>query len=163
MKKEATKKEQIQGIIIAILTAIVIFGGAYFASELKYCEVAPIKEVKLDEIGMIEFTTLLNDSEPSIVYIARPGCGFCQQQEPIVKEIVSETGTVVHYLNTDNLTNEEMLSLFSVDVELFGKDGKEFGTPTMLIVKSGKIVDSKVGLTEKQSLIDFFKKYDLIK
>lgn len=162
MKKEqGTKKEKIQSVIIAILSLIIILGGAYFASEIKYCE-TPEEVVLLQDIGMTEFTTLLHNNEPSIIYIARPGCGYCQQQKPIVESIVSEYGVVVHYLNTDNLTEDEMYSLFAVDTKLFGEDGKEFGTPTTLVVKSGKIVDSVVGLTDEDSLIDFFSKNELI-
>lgn len=161
-EQHSTKKEKIQSVIIAVLTLIIVLGGAYFASELKYCEVKEPVEL-LQEIGMTEFTTLLNEEEPSIIYIARPGCGYCQQQEPIVEETVEEYGLTVHYLNTDNLTETEMYSLFAVDKELFGEEGKDFGTPTTLVVKSGKIVDSVVGLTSKEGLVELFTKNDLIK
>lgn len=161
-QQQTTKTEKIQGIIIAVLTLVIILGGAYFASELKYCEVKEPVEL-LQDIGMTEFTTLLNEEEPSIIYIARPGCGYCQQQEPIVEQIVEEYGITVHYLNTDNLTDSEMYSLFKVDTKLFGEEGEDFGTPTILIVKAGKVVDSIVGLTAEDSLVDFFEENGLIK
>jgi len=162
MEQQSTNKEKIQSIVIAVLALIILFGGAYFASELKYCEMPEPVEV-LEEIGMTEFTTLLNGEESSIIYIARPGCGFCQQQEPIVESVALENDIVVHYLNTDNLTSDEMYSLFKVDTKLFGEEGKDFGTPTILIVKDGKIVDSVVGLTEEEGLISFFKDNKIIK
>ena len=78
MEEKGTKKEKIQSIIIAVLSLIIVFGVAFFASELKYCDVK--EEIQLEEIGMNEFITLLNDESASIIYIARPGCGYCQQQ-----------------------------------------------------------------------------------
>lgn len=161
--ENGTKKEKIQGIIIAILSVIIVLGGAFFASELKYCEVKEEPKVTLEEIGMNEFTTLLNDKSPSIVYIARPSCGFCQQQEPIVESLVASYELPLFYLNTDNLTDKEMLSLFKVDEKLFGKEGKEFGTPTTIAVKGGKIIDALVGLTQKADFEQFLKNNGFIK
>ena len=159
-----TKREKIQGIIIAILSVIIVFGVAYFASELKYCKNdTEEKIVELPQIGITEYTTLLNDSEASIVYVARPTCYYCQQQEPIVKELVSKYDLVFHYLNTDKLSSKEMDILYKSDTSLFGKDGSEFGTPTTLVVKNGKVVDSLVGLTQKDAFIEFLKTNGFIK
>lgn len=159
-----TKREKIQGIIIAILSVIIVFGVAYFASELKYCKNdTEEKIVELPQIGITEYTTLLNDSEASIVYVARPTCYYCQQQEPIVKELVSKYDLVFHYLNTDKLSSKEMDILYKSDTSLFGKDGSEFGTPTTLVVKNGKVVDSLVGLTQKDAFTEFLKTNGFIK
>ena len=161
---KGTKKERIQTAVIAILSLIIVFGGAYFASELKYCSTPGQKEGELEQIGMTEFTTLLNDDSASVIYIARPTCGYCQQQEPIVKEIIGEyEGLPIFYLNTDNLTSDEMSKLFKTDKALFGEDGKDFGTPTTIVVKKGKIIDSVVGLTDKDNYISFLKQNGFIK
>lgn len=160
---KGTKKEKVLTVVVVILSVIIVFGGAYFASELKYCSVADQKEVTLEQIGMSEFTTLLNDEEASIIYIARPTCGYCQQQEPIVKQILAEYELPLYYLNTDNLSSEEMSKLFETDEELFGKEGSEFGTPTTIVVKKGKIVDSTVGLTQKDDYLSFLKSNGFIK
>lgn len=160
---KGTKKERVLTIVVVVLSAIIVFGGAYFASELKYCSVAETKEVTLEQIGMNEFTTLLNDESASIIYIARPTCGYCQQQEPIVKQIFGEYDLPLYYLNTDNLSAEEMSKLFETDESLFGKDGSEFGTPTTIVVKNGKIVDSTVGLTQKDDYLSFLKNNGFIK
>ena len=162
MKEEqGTKKERIQGIIIAILSIIIVIGGAYFASELKYCKVE--EPIELEAIGINNFTTLLNDEAASIIYLARPDCGYCQQQEPIVKAVMNEYDLTIFYLNTNELTSENFKYLFSLDTKLFGEDGKDFGTPTILIVQKGKIIDSSVGLTQKESLVSLFTKHGFIK
>ena len=160
-----TKREKVQGIIIAILSVILVFGVAYFASELKYCKnnSSETPDIELPQIGILEYTTLLNNSDASIIYVARPTCYYCQQQEPIVKEIVGEYNLVFNYLNTDELSAEDMSVLFKSDVSLFGAEGKEFGTPTTLIVKGGKVVDSLVGLTQKNDFVNFLKTNGFIK
>lgn len=160
-----TKRERIQGVIIAILSVVIVFGVAYFASEIKYCKKGDIeeKEVELPEIGITEYTTLLNGNDASIVYVARPTCYYCQQQEPIVKGLVSSYDLVFHYLNTDKLSSDEMNILFKSDKSLFGDNGSNFGTPTTLVVKGGKVVDSLVGLTQKDAFISFLQKNGFIK
>lgn len=161
MKEEGTKKERIQGIIIAILSIIIVMGGAFFASELKYCKVEEPKE--LETIGFTNFITLLNDESASIIYLARPDCGYCQQQEPIMKAVMNEYDLNVFYLNTNELTSENFKYIFGLDKQLFGENGKEFGTPTTLIVQKGKIIDSTVGLAQKENLVKLFTKHGFIK
>ena len=156
-EKESTKREKIQTIVIAILAIIIVIMGAFFSSELKYCTVDK-KDVALEKISMLDFTTLLNDESTSIIYLARPGCGYCQKQEPIVKDIISEHELPLFYLNTDDLSEEDMYSIFKLDKKLFGENGENFGTPTVLIVKSGKIVDSQIGYTEKAEFEQFLAK-----
>lgn len=157
-EQNGTKKEKIQGIIIAVLAIIIVIGGSFFASELKYCK-SNSKDVELEEIGMTEFTTLLNGESAEIIYLARPGCAFCQKQEPIVKQIIAEHDVVFHYLNTDNLTQDQFNAIIDLDEDesLFGENGKKFGTPTILIVKEGKIVDAQVGYTEKAEFEKFLQ------
>lgn len=160
---EGTKKEKIQSVIIAIMGLIIVIGAAFFSSELKYCSVDSTGDVELSEIGMNEFTTLLNDESASIIYLAREGCTYCRQQKPIVKQLIAEHNLTFNYLDTDKLTEENMMSIFALDTELFGEDGKNFGTPTTLVVKEGKIVDSVVGLTQKADFELFLKNNGLIK
>lgn len=158
-ENKVTKKEKVQTIIIAILALIIVFMGAYFSSELKYCTVDN-KVVELEKISMDDFTTLLNNDSASIIYLARPGCSFCQKQEPIVKQIVSSSDLPFYYLNTDDLGYDDMEKIFKLDEDetLFGKDGEQFGTPTTLIVTSGKIVDALIGYTEKTEYEQFLVK-----
>lgn len=161
---KGTKKENILTVVVAVLALIIVVGFAYFASELKYCnKTTSDSSTDLPEIGMTEFTTLLNGDEPSIIYIARPGCTFCQRQKPIVQALATQYNLVFHYLNTDNLSSSEMSSIFKLDEKLFGEDGSEFGTPTTLIVKQGKIVDSVVGLTQSDEFVTFLTNNGLIK
>lgn len=154
-------KEKIQGIIIVILLLIITFGGSYFASEMKTCSNnTESKEVELASISYSEYKKLKKEDDLSIIYIARPGCSYCQQQEPIVKQIMQEYGLMVNYMNTDDMSSEEIEELIN-SYDVF-KGGDNFGTPTILLVQKGKIVDSTIGYSEKDALVSFFTEHELI-
>lgn len=155
-------KEKVQGIIIVILLLIIAFGGSYFASEVKKCgDTTETKEVELTSISYEEYKELKKKDELSIIYIARPGCSFCQQQEPIMKQLANSYDLKVNYLNTDNMSSDEVEELIA-SYDVFD-GGENFGTPTILLVKNKKIVDSVIGFKEKDSLLSFFKEHKLIK
>lgn len=159
MKEEqGTKKERIQGVIIAILSIIIVMGGAFFASELKYCKVEELRE--LETIGITNFTTLLNDEAASIVYIGKPDCGWCHQQTPIMQQVATEYDVNIFYMNAKELTSKDMTYLYGLDKEIFGE---EFGTPTTVIVQKGEIVDGSIGLLQKDALVSLLTKHGIIK
>lgn len=154
-------KEKVQGIIIVILLLIIAFGGSYFASEVKKCgDNTETKAVELTSISYKEYKEIKKQDELSIIYIARPGCSFCQQQQPIVKQIMQEYDITVNYLNTDDMTQDEADELIN-SYDVF-EGGKNFGTPTILLVQKNKIIDSVIGYTEKTSLLSFFEEHKII-
>ena len=80
---------------------------------------------------------------------------------PIVKQILSSYDIVINYLNTDNLSSEELNELISGYDAFNG--GENFGTPTFLIVGNNKVLDGIIGYTERDNLVDLFSKYNIIK
>lgn len=165
-----TKREKTLEIILIVLTIVLVIGFAYFASELKNCktcdsvvDLSLIKDAKVKNLANSKdeptFGELLEADKYSIIYIARPTCGACQVQTPIIEEIVAKDKINIYYLNTDNLVKEQFLQLYKIDTDLFGINGDKFGTPTILIVKKGVIVDSVVGVTEKDDLLQMFSIY----
>lgn len=114
---------------------------------------------ELNNISIDDYLSLLNGEEASIIYIARPTCSHCQVQKPIMENLVFKYENLkINYLNTDELDNEGIKKLQSSD-EFFNEG---WGTPTTLIVKGGKIVDSIAGETSGASLVELFKKYGII-
>lgn len=124
-------------------------------------ESASIKDEErkeLNTIGIDDYLTLLAGEEPAIVYIARPTCSHCENQKPIMENLVYKYDVKINYLNTDELDSDGMVKLQSSDD--FFNEG--WGTPTTLIVKGGKIIDAIAGETSGQSLVELFKKYGII-
>lgn len=114
---------------------------------------------ELSEIRMDTYLEYFNGSEDKIVLIARPTCQYCQVAEPIIQNVAFENDLDIYYLNTDNFEGEDEANLVRSDD--FFSEG--FGTPLLLVVKDGKIVNKVDGLTDKAHYIDFFKNTGFIK
>ena len=178
------KKEQIKTVAIIVLLLVIVFGGSYFASEIKSnkntssktttttndqkdtatdsdndAEISEDKQAELTSIDIDKYLSLKKGSDKSIIYISRPTCHYCQQEDPIMKNIVYETNITVNYLNTDELDDEGNSKLIKSD-DYFSEG---YGTPLILVVQKNKIVDKIEGLTSKEDIVSFFKKYDFIK
>ena len=178
------KKEQIKTVAIIVLLLVIVFGGSYFASEVKSnkntssktttttdkqkdtttngdndTEISEDKQAELNSIDIDKYLSLKKGSDKSIIYISRTTCHYCQQEDPIIKNIVYETNITVNYLNTDELDDDGNTKLIKSD-DYFSEG---YGTPLILVVQKNKIVDKIEGLTSKEDIVSFFKKYDFIK
>ena len=175
MKKENVEK--IKSATIVVLILIIVFGASYFTSELQECEnggsttttsdtsssstdttstssdIPEDEQGDLNEIDIDEYLDLKKGSKASIIYIGRPTCHYCQQMEPIVKNIVYEYGIKVNYLNTDELDDEGQADLIESD-DYFSEG---YGTPLLLVVKDDEIVDIQEGLSDKDTTVNFLK------
>ena len=172
MKKENIEK--IKSATIVVLVLIIVFGASYFASELQECDgvkstttsstdstttsstnsdISEEEQGDLKDIDIDEYLDLKEGSEASIIYIARPTCRYCQEMEPIVRNIVYEYDIEVNYLNTDELDDEGQAKLIESD-DYFSEG---YSTPLLLVVKDDEIVDILEGLSEKDTTVEFFR------
>lgn len=177
MKKEDVEK--LKSVTIVVLVLIIVFGASYFTSELQECDnggstttgstnnssndssdIPEEEQGDLKEIGIDEYLDLKEGSEASIIYVARPTCHYCQQMEPIVKNIVYEYGITVNYLNTDELDDEGQAKFIQSDDYFDEKGG--YGTPMLIIVKDDDFVDVLEGLNTRDTAVQFFKDNGLI-
>ena len=176
MKKEIIEK--VKSATIVVLVLIIVFGASYFTSELKECDnggsttttsstnnssndssdISEDEQGDLNEIDIDEYLDLKEGDEASIIYIARPTCHYCQEMEPIVKNIVYEYGVTFNYLNTDELDDEGQAEFIKSD-DYFSEG---YGTPLLLVVKDDEIVDIQEGLNNKDTTVNFFKDNGLI-
>lgn len=91
-------------------------------------------------------SVVLENSKISIVQFITEWSGVWQIMEPVCNEL--------------SKTYKSKISFFTVDVEGEKKLGHEYGVreiPTILIFKSGKIVDHSIGLTSKNELLSKIK------
>lgn len=112
----------------------------------------------LTNISIDQYLDLLKDDKYAIIYIGRPTCSHCHNQEPIMRYMVYKYGVTVNYLNTDELDSEGQNKLQKSND--YFQSG--WGTPLILIVKDNKIVDKFEGETSIEDLKTMFEKYDLI-
>ena len=176
MKKETIEK--VKNTTIVVLVLIIVFGASYFTSELQECDnggsstttssadnnssndttstssdIPEDEQGDLNDIDIDEYLDLKEGSEASIIYIARPTCHYCQEMEPIVRNIVYEYGIEVNYLNTDELNDDGQAKLIKSD-DYFSEG---YGTPLLLVVKDDEIVDIQEGLSDKDTTVNFLK------
>lgn len=170
MKKENIEKIKTATIIVLLL--VIVFGASYFTSELQGSDNSPTttsesnnssndtssssdipeeEQGDLTEIDIDEYLDLKEGSDASIIYVARPTCGYCQQMEPIVRNIIYEYGVTVNYLNTDELDDDGQAKLIESD-DYFSEG---YGTPLLLVVKDDEIVDIQEGYTDKDTTVNF--------
>ena len=110
-------------------------------------------------ININEYLELFNKpGEYSLVWVARPTCGYCQLTSPVVQKIIKDYGIFISYLNTDEFSEEDMTTFVQSD-ETFNEG---FGTPMLLLVGDGKILDSVDGATDTAHYIDFLKRSKFI-
>ncbi len=112
----------------------------------------------LTDISIDEYLSLLKGDKYAIIYIGRPTCSHCQNQEPIMRYMVYKYGVTVNYLNTDELDSDGQNKLQTSN-DYFSSG---WGTPLILVVKDNKIVDKFEGETSIEDLKTMFEKYDLI-
>ena len=78
------KKKALQRIGI-ILVVVAVLGLAFAVS--KKSESRPTTSFEFVDINIDQYLEKMNSEEKSIIYIARPGCSWCQKESPIVKKI----------------------------------------------------------------------------
>lgn len=160
-KKEKMNIEKLKNVVIILLSLIIVFGIAFVVPELKECGVCKEEQLDLTNINASEYKELLNGEEISLIYIASPTCGYCAQQEPIMKQLVNKYKIEVNYLNISAITNAESNEVYksyaSLQMEKYQLDGVR--TPTILLVQKGKIVDMNLGSMPLDNLVKFIQKH----
>lgn len=174
-------KDKLKNGIIITLILIIVFGASFMATGIDTNkkiedntdttmndtsttnnaskaqeESEAIKEEEqkeLENINVERYLELKEEDSPSIIYIARPTCHYCEIQGPIIKNIAYEKDLKIYYLNTDEMSAEESTTFIKSD-DTF-KDG--FGTPCTIVVKDDKIIGKLEGLTDKETMINFFQ------
>lgn len=152
-----TKDKIFKGIGVVVVV-LAILGMAFWVSSSYGSGPYEFEEIKIDE-----YLKYLKDSKSRIIYLARPGCSWCQKEDPIIRSVGSKNKLKIYYLDAtpflsgieDAPYTEDGLKLINSDEDWFKG---EFGTPNTLIVKNGKIIDGVNGYVEKKQLEDLFER-----
>lgn len=104
------------------------------------------------EIDVDTYLDLYEDDEDSIVLFSRPTCGYCQIAEPILHHIAYQYDLTINHVNTDEMDSDDSTKLLESDD--FFSDG--LGTPLLVVVSNGEIVDLVNGLVDTENYVQFF-------
>ena len=111
-----------------------------------------------NDIDIDEYLDLYDGSEDSIVLFSRPTCGYCQIAEPILHHIAYQYKLTINHVNTDEMSSDDETKL--VESDDYFSDG--FGTPLLVVVSNGEIVDMVGGLVDTENYVKFFTKHGFI-
>ena len=111
-----------------------------------------------NDIDIDEYLDLYEGSKNSIVLFSRPTCGFCQIAEPILHHIAYQYKLTINHVNTDEMSSSDETKL--VESDDYFSDG--FGTPLLVVVSNGEIVDMVSGLVDTENYVKFFTKHGFI-
>ena len=155
------KKKILQGLGIALVVLAVL--GLAFAVSTNGNK--NTKTFEFINITIDEYLEKMKEENKSIIYVARPGCSWCQKESPIIKSLGSEYDLKIYYLNTDPFW-DSAANTYSKDGEKFINSAEQYkdgwGTPNTIIVANGKIVDGEFSYVEKDKLKDLFKRNGFI-
>ena len=140
-------------VIVIAVVAVLSTKGTKTEAEIEF-PLTLAGEVGLNEITYSEYEDMVENGDAFVVVIERTGCSYCQMYMPIMEEYAKEKKIAVTYINTDNLTDEEMNKLSTTNKYL---KKNQWGTPTTLFMLGDRIVDSIGGYVEKESVEAFFK------
>lgn len=116
-------------------------------------------EEYLKKITYTEYEELINKGEQFTVIIERTGCSYCELYMPIVEKVTNEYKTVIYYIDTETLTDDEFNKLNASNDYL---SSNEWGTPTTLLLKGNTTIDSIGGYVEKDEIVTFLKDNGII-
>ncbi len=140
------------GIVLAIVAVAVFSNKGTMAQEEIEFPLELKGEVGLHEITYSEYEDMVNNGDAFVVVIERTTCGYCQQYMPIMEEETKEKKLAVTYINTDNITEEELEKLSTTNKYL---KKNQWGTPTTLFMLGDRIIDSISGYVGKESIEAF--------
>ena len=155
IEMEFDKKKILKGVGI-VAAIILVLGLAFFVSNKNNKNT---KAFEFIDITIDEYLDLMKKEEKSIIYVARPGCSWCQKESPIIKKVGSDFNLKMYYLNTDSFWDSELNAPTEAG-EKFMNSSEHYtegwGTPNTIIVAGGQIVDGEFGYVERTNLVDLF-------
>ena len=97
-------------------------------------------------------------SKKSVLYLARPTCGYCSLMTPIMDELSKTYNFTYEYINTDEVSSKQLADI----LKHFNKTTSEFGTPYTTVVEDGVVIAEQKGYTDEESMFNFFKNTGII-
>lgn len=104
------------------------------------------------------FNKVFSSSEPKVIYIGRPSCGYCTKFSPILEDVSEKYDFEYYYINSDEITEIELVTILTK----LGVSTTSFGTPYLAVVQNSKVKSEQPGYVEKETLVEFLEEYDII-
>lgn len=103
-----------------------------------------------------QFEQTFYGNEKALVYIGRTSCGWCNLLNPTMEEMHDRYNLNYLHINIDEMNNTHFNKI--VDTLQVSK----LGTPYLVVVENGKVVDTQPEYADYDKLFAFLQKNDLI-
>lgn len=144
-----------------ILVVAIVIGVAIGVSNIKKddtnsdnnVETTELEKAGFNEVTLSEYLDLVKSSEKSIILVARPTCGYCQQFTPILKQAMEDMNLTINYIDTDKFSEDDWTP-FTESLDYLKSE--QWGTPLTLIVQNGEAIAKNNGYVELDTIKEFF-------
>lgn len=144
-----------------ILVVAIVIGVAIGVSNIKKdntnsdnnVETTELEKAGFNEVTLSEYLDLVKSSEKSIILVARPTCGYCQQFTPILKQAMEDMNLTINYIDTDKFSEDDWTP-FTESLDYLKNE--QWGTPLTLIVQNGEAIAENNGYVELDTIKEFF-------
>lgn len=110
-------------------------------------------ELLLNYIGLEEYKTKLAEDKLNVFVVGQSTCTYCVQAKLVLNELVEQKNVEVNYVNLAYLTTDEKTE-FNNSLDYLSSG---VGTPTVLITKGGKLIDTYEGYAPLSTYIQFLE------
>lgn len=115
-------------------------------------------EVGLHKLSYAEYQEKIDNNEQFVVIIERTTCSHCQNFMPVAEEFANDERVPMYYIDTDEMEEDEWEKLEKSNT-FFEDNADNWGTPTTLVLAGKESVDSVIGESDSDSLLDLYEKY----
>ena len=103
----------------------------------------------MDSLSELNFQDIIKNHDLTIIDFSATWCMPCRMMAPILED-VADVMTNVSFYNLDIDENEDIAKRYRI-----------FSVPTLMAFKSGKVIDSLVGLNSFDEILEFVQRCEV--
>lgn len=111
------------------------------------------EEEGFKKLGFNEAINILSSKEKQIILLTSSLCSHCTSFAPTLKQVQRELDLTINYIDIYKLSGVQK-DAFESAISTF--DEENIGTPTILIIQNGEILDYNTGNVELETIKKFF-------
>ena len=158
------KKKINTGDIVLVIGLVLILILGFFMLKGEKMEptyelpLAITGEAGLQELTYAEYQEKVDNDEAFVLIIERATCSHCVNFMPVAESFASDNGLPLYYVDTDTFTSDDWEG-FQTSNTYLKKNSDSWGTPTTLVLAGNEAIDSIVGETTADELLELYEEY----
>lgn len=157
MKIKKTDIALIAGVVLVIVVGFFAMKGTKAQPNYEL-PLTLSGEAGLHKLSYSEYQEKIDNNESFIVIVSRTTCSHCQNFMPVAEDFANDESLPLYYIDTDDFTSDEWTDLEKSNT-FFKENSGNWGTPTTLVLAGEESIDSVVGESDSDALLDLYEKY----